>query len=107
MLNATFAGYFGGGRDAPTNVIDWHLLADDAAELLRSVQKIPYSEPLSYDRIMASMSAYDCGLIVSANPMPLLIPCHRVGRGSNRVEAYVGGLDRLRFIQEFESGPAS
>jgi Fe2+ or Zn2+ uptake regulation protein/O6-methylguanine-DNA--protein-cysteine methyltransferase len=107
MLNATFAGYFGGGRDAPTNVIDWHLLADDAAELLRSVQKIPYSEPLSYDRIMASMSAYDCGLIVGANPMPLLIPCHRVGRGSNRVEAYVGGLDRLRFIQEFESGPAS
>jgi Fur family peroxide stress response transcriptional regulator len=105
-LNTTFAGYFGGGRAALPNVIDWHLLADDAATSLGLVQKIPYAEPLSYDRIMASMSAYDCGLVVGANPMPLLIPCHRVGRGSNRLEAYVGGSDRLRFIQEFESGPA-
>jgi Fur family transcriptional regulator, peroxide stress response regulator len=105
-LNAAFAGYFSGGRDAIPDVIDWHLLADDAAELLGMVQKIPYAQPLSYARIMARMSAYDCGRVVGANPMPLLIPCHRVGRGSNPLEAYVGGPGRLRFIQEFESGLA-
>ncbi len=103
-LHTTFTGYFGGGRDALADLIDWRLLADDEAQLLRSVQKIPYAEPLSYDRIMASMSAYDCGVAVGANPMPLLIPCHRVSRGSNRLEAYVGGLERLRFIQDLERG---
>jgi Fe2+ or Zn2+ uptake regulation protein/O6-methylguanine-DNA--protein-cysteine methyltransferase len=104
-LNTAVTGYFGGGRDALADLIDWHLLPDDAAQLLRSVQKIPYSQPLSYDRIMASTSAYECGVVVGANPMPLLIPCHRVSRGINRLEAYVGGLERLRFLQELESGP--
>ncbi len=105
-LSTAFTGYWGGGRDALADLVDWHLLADDAAELLRSVQAIPYAEPISYDRIMASMSAYDCGVVVGADPMPLLIPCHRVSRGLNRLEAYVGGLERLRFLQDLESGLA-
>jgi Fe2+ or Zn2+ uptake regulation protein/O6-methylguanine-DNA--protein-cysteine methyltransferase len=103
-LSRSFTGYFGGGRDALADLIDWHLLADDAAELLRAVQTIPYAEPVSYDRIMASMSPYHCGLVVGGNPMPLLIPCHRIGRGMNRLEAYVGGLERLRFLETLERG---
>jgi Fur family transcriptional regulator, peroxide stress response regulator len=103
-LDTTFTGYWGGGRDALSDLIDWHLLGDDAAELLRSVQAIPYAEPVSYNRIMAGLSAYDCGAVIGADPMPLLIPCHRVSRGINRVDAYVGGLDRLHFLQDLESG---
>lgn len=103
-LSAGFTGYWGGGRDALTDLIDWHLLADDAAELFRAVRSIPYAEPTSYNRIMGSMSAYDCGVAVGTDPMPLLIPCHRVSRGINRLEAYVGGLERLRFLQDLESG---
>jgi Fe2+ or Zn2+ uptake regulation protein/O6-methylguanine-DNA--protein-cysteine methyltransferase len=103
-LNTGFTGYFGGGRDALADVIDWHLVPDPNAQLLRAVQKIPYAEPLSYDRIMATMSAYDCGFAVGTDPMPLLVPCHRVCRGSHRLEAYVGGLERLHFLQKLESG---
>ena len=103
-LSAGFMGYWGGGRDALEDLIDWHLLDDDAAELLRSVQAIPYAEPISYNRIMAGLSAYDCGAVIGADPMPLLIPCHRVSRGVNRLDAYVGGLDRLHFLQDLESG---
>ncbi len=103
-LNTAFTGYFGGGRDALTDLIDWHLVPDDTAQLLRAVQKIPYAEPLSYDRIMAAMSAYDCGVAVGTDPMPLLVPCHRVRQGSHRLEAYVGGLERLRFLEKLESG---
>ncbi len=104
VLNTTFTGYFGGGRNAPADLIDWRLLADDPAQLLRAVQQIPYAEPISYDRIMATMSAYDCGVAVGANPMPMLIPCHRVSRGSHRLEAYVGGVERLHILQDLESG---
>jgi len=53
---------------------------------------------------MDGLSAYDCGLVVGADPMPLLIPCHRVSRGITRLDAYVGGPDRLRFLQDLESG---
>jgi Fe2+ or Zn2+ uptake regulation protein/O6-methylguanine-DNA--protein-cysteine methyltransferase len=103
-LNTAFTGYFGGGQDALSDLIDWHLVPDDAAELLRAVQSIPYAQSRSYDRIMATMTPYDCGVVVGADPMPLLIPCHRVGRGINRLEAYVGGLERLRYLQDLESG---
>jgi methylated-DNA-[protein]-cysteine S-methyltransferase len=103
-LNTGFTGYFGGGHDALADLVDWHLIADENAQLLRAVQQIPYAAPLSYDRLMAAMSAYDCGFAVGTDPMPLLIPCHRVSRGSHRVEAYVGGLERLHFLQDLESG---
>jgi Fe2+ or Zn2+ uptake regulation protein/O6-methylguanine-DNA--protein-cysteine methyltransferase len=103
-LSTAFTGYWNGGRAALVDLIDWRLLPDGAAELLRSVQAIPYSEPRSYDRMMTGMSAYECGAVVGANPMPLLIPCHRIGRGSNPLEAYVGGLERLRFLQDLERG---
>ncbi|HXD63631.1 MAG TPA: transcriptional repressor [Solirubrobacteraceae bacterium] len=103
-LNTGFTGYWGGGRDALEDLVDWRLLPDDTASVLRSVQTIPYAEPRSYNRIMAGMSAYDCGVAVGANPMPLLIPCHRISRGINRLEAYVGGLERLRFLHDLESG---
>jgi Fe2+ or Zn2+ uptake regulation protein/O6-methylguanine-DNA--protein-cysteine methyltransferase len=106
-LNTTFTGYFGGGHDSLRDLIDWRLLAEDAAQLMRSVQKAPYAEPVSYDRIMGAMSAYDSGVALGSNPLPLLIPCHRVSRGSNRLEAYVGGLERLQYLQDLESGPRS
>src|SRR6185437_13172857 len=103
-LGTTFTGYWSGGRNALEDMIDWHLLPDDAAALLRSVRAIPYAEPTSYNRIMDGLSAYDCGLVVGADPMPLLIPCHRVSRGITRLDTYVGGPDRLRFLQDLESG---
>ena len=106
-LTTSFTGYFGGGRDAMADLVDWHLISDETAQLLRAVQKFPYAEPLSYDRLMARMSAYDCGFAVGTDPMPLLVPCHRVSRGSHRVEAYVGGLDRLHFLLNLESGLGS
>jgi Fe2+ or Zn2+ uptake regulation protein/O6-methylguanine-DNA--protein-cysteine methyltransferase len=103
-LNTAFTGYFGGGRDALADLIDWRLVPDDTAQLLRAVQKIPYAEPLSYDRIMAAMSAYDCGFAVGTDPMPLIVPCHRVSQGSHRLDTYVGGPERLHFLQKLESG---
>jgi O6-methylguanine-DNA--protein-cysteine methyltransferase len=41
---------------------------------------------------------------MGSNPVPLLIPCHRVGRGSQRPEVYSGGPQRLRMLQQLEAG---
>ena len=76
----------------------------ETAALLRTVQEIPYAEPRSY-HLMAELSAYDCGLAIGGDPMPLLVPCHRVCRGSVRMEAYVGGLERLQLLQKLEARP--
>lgn len=101
-LDATFVGYFGGSRARTEDVIDWNLLPAETAAVLRGVQEIPYAEPRSYHLLMDGLSAYDCGVILGANPLPLLVPCHRVSRGSVRLQSYVGGLERLQFLQKLE-----
>lgn len=101
-LGTTFIAYFGGDHNRATDVIDWSLLPSGRAELLRGVQEIPFAQPRSYHLLMDGLSAYDCGLAIGANPMPLLVPCHRVSRGSVPLEGYVGGLERLRFLQSLE-----
>jgi Fur family ferric uptake transcriptional regulator/Fur family peroxide stress response transcriptional regulator len=101
-LGVTFTGYFGGGRERPEDVVDWRLMAEETAAVLRAVQAIPYAEPRSYHLLMDGLSAYDCGVAIGANPMPLLVPCHRVSRGAARLQGYVGGLERLQFLQGLE-----
>ena len=102
----TFDGYFGGSRDRAADVIDWSLVGAEIAAILRGVQEIPYAEPRSYHLLMDGLSAYDCGVAIGANPLPLLVPCHRVCRGSVRLQGYVGGLERLQFLQTLEgAGP--
>jgi Fe2+ or Zn2+ uptake regulation protein/O6-methylguanine-DNA--protein-cysteine methyltransferase len=104
-LGKTFTGYFAGDRNRAQDVVDWSLLADDIADLSRAVQDIPYAEPRSYHLLMAKLSAYDCGLAIGGNPMPMLVPCHRVCRGSVRLDGYVGGLERLHVLQALEARP--
>jgi methylated-DNA-[protein]-cysteine S-methyltransferase len=101
-LGTTFTSYFGGDRNRARDMVDWSLLAGESAEVLRGVQEIPYAEPRSYHLLTGGLSAYDCGLAIGANPMPLLVPCHRVSRGCVPLEGYVGGLERLKLLQGLE-----
>jgi Fe2+ or Zn2+ uptake regulation protein/O6-methylguanine-DNA--protein-cysteine methyltransferase len=103
-LGLSCTAYFGGDRNRAQDIIDWSLLTSEIGDVLRTVQDIPYAERRSYHVLMGGMSAYDCGVAVGADPMPLLIPCHRVCRGSVHLEGYVGGLERLQFLQRLESG---
>jgi O6-methylguanine-DNA--protein-cysteine methyltransferase len=39
---------------------------------------------------------------MGSNPIPMLLPCHRVSRGSERPEVWVGGGERLQLLRELE-----
>jgi Fur family transcriptional regulator, peroxide stress response regulator len=103
-LATTLAEYFAGSRDAGEDVVDWRFCTPEAAAALASVHEIAYGKPRSYDRLDGGLSAFDCGYTMGSNPVPLLIPCHRVGRGSERPAAYSGGLQRLRVLRQLEAG---
>jgi methylated-DNA-[protein]-cysteine S-methyltransferase len=100
----TLEHYFDGSRRPAQDGIDWRFAAPASVEALESVSEIPYGEPRSYERLAGELSAFDCGYAMGSNPVPLLIPCHRVCRGSQRPEAYVGGAERLALIQQLEAG---
>jgi AraC family transcriptional regulator of adaptative response/methylated-DNA-[protein]-cysteine methyltransferase len=85
-------------------VIDWRLTNDQQAAALRIVQEIPYGTSRSYHLLADELSAYDCGHLLGSNPLALMIPCHRVTRGTERLRAYVGGIERLGLLTALEEG---
>jgi Fe2+ or Zn2+ uptake regulation protein/O6-methylguanine-DNA--protein-cysteine methyltransferase len=103
-LCASLQAYFGGSRAAIEDVIDWRLLSDQQRLALQSVQRIPSGTPLSYERLDSTLSAYERGRLMGCNPLPLISPCHRVSRGSERMADYVGGAERLQVLRRLETG---
>jgi Fur family ferric uptake transcriptional regulator/Fur family peroxide stress response transcriptional regulator len=103
-LGTALTGYLGGSRAAFLDVIDWDGVSDEHSQLLTAVQQIPYATMLSYNEISGGMDAYDVGHLIGTNPWPMLIPCHRMCRGSHHLEQYVGGLERLHFLNALEAG---
>jgi Fe2+ or Zn2+ uptake regulation protein/O6-methylguanine-DNA--protein-cysteine methyltransferase len=92
------------GTPAPVaDAIDWRLLADAQADTLAAVQRIPYAGSCSYDRLASALDPYAIGHLIGANPLPVLVPCHRVSCGGDRPEAYVGGIANLHVLQALEA----
>jgi methylated-DNA-[protein]-cysteine S-methyltransferase len=103
-LGTALTDYFGGSHAALADVIDWEGVSDEHSHLFSVVQQIPYATTRSYNEIASGLSAYDVGHLIGTNPWPVLIPCHRISRGIHHLEQYVGGLDRLHFLNALEAG---
>lgn len=72
----------------------------------KAIQQIPYGEVRSYqwiaNQIGRPKSARPIGNAVGANPVSILIPCHRVIRSNGALGGYGGGLERKRQLLALE-----
>lgn len=97
--------YFAGSRqnfDLPLNPGG----TDFQRRVWRALMDIPYGTAISY-RELARRA--DCprgyqavGQANGRNPLPILIPCHRVIGADGTLGGYSGGLDRKRFLLDLE-----
>ena len=75
-------------------------------QVWKAIQQIPHGEVRSYqwiaDQIGRRKSARSIGNAVGANPVSILIPCHRVIRSNGALGGYGGGLDRKRQLLALE-----
>jgi methylated-DNA-[protein]-cysteine S-methyltransferase len=98
--------YFDGGRRAFDVPIDWRLVRGFAGEVLRATARIPFGSVSSYRQIAeeaGSPRAYRAaGNALGSNPVPIVVPCHRVLHVSGGLGGYTGGLDRKRFLLRLE-----
>lgn len=73
--------------------------------------KIPYGETRTYLQIAQGIGKPDAvravGAANGANPIALIIPCHRVIGSDGSLTGYAGGLDNKRRLLDFERGVAS
>lgn len=86
--------------------IDWRLVRGFAGEVLRATARIPFGAVSSYREIAAeagSPRAYRAaGNALGSNPIPIVVPCHRVLHAGGGLGGYTGGLDRKRFLLQLE-----
>jgi len=76
-------------------------------EVYEIVRAIPYGESLAYadvaERIGRPAAVRAVGAANGANPIPLVIPCHRVVAKSGQLQGYAGGLDMKAKLLAMES----
>ena len=98
--------YFEGDRRAFDVPIDWRLVRGFAGDVLRATARIPFGEVSSYRAVAAgagSPNAYRAaGNALGSNPVPIVVPCHRVLHAGGGLGGYTGGLDRKRFLLRLE-----
>ena len=86
--------------------IDWRLVRGFAGEVLRATARIPFGAVSSYREVAAeagSPRAYRAaGNALGSNPIPIVVPCHRVLHAGGGLGGYTGGLDRKRFLLQLE-----
>ena len=87
--------YLNGRRSAFTIPIDWSLFRPFQREALQAVFRIPYGETSTYHDIAIEIGRPNASRAVgranATNPMPIVIPCHRVIGKDGKLHGYGGG----------------
>ncbi len=98
--------YLAGKRRQFTIKIDWSLMRPFQREALLATFAIPYGQTTTYGNLAAQIgrprAARAVGRAEATNPMPLVIPCHRVLGADGKLRGYGGGLDVKKWLLRLE-----
>jgi methylated-DNA-[protein]-cysteine S-methyltransferase len=98
--------YFAGSRRRFEVSVDWALSRGFFRKVLRATARIPYGDVRTYTEMAAragSPRAYRAaGNALHSNPVPIVVPCHRVVHADGGLAGYGGGLERKEFLLELE-----
>ena len=98
--------YFEGRREEFETPIDWSYLAGFTREVLRATARIGFGEVSTYAGVAEAAGSpravRAAGNALGANPMPVVVPCHRVLRTGGSLGGYTGGLERKEFLLRLE-----
>ena len=98
--------YFEGRRRHFDTQLDWVLIQGFARKVLEATAAIPYGAVSTY-RDVATAAGNDkamraAGNALGSNPIPVIVPCHRVLRTGGALGGYGGGLDVKVKLLELE-----
>jgi methylated-DNA-[protein]-cysteine S-methyltransferase len=98
--------YLLGFQRAFTVDIDWACLPGFQRQVLRVTSEIPYGRVLTYGAIANQLgkpgAARAVGWALGRNPMPVVIPCHRVIGSDHALHGYLGGKHIKAFLLTLE-----
>lgn len=100
--------YFAGRRRDFSLAIDWGLVGDFGRRVLGRTAEIPFGSVATYGEVARGIgspgAARATGNALGANPMPIVVPCHRVVASGGKLGGYTGGVDRKKLLLTLERG---
>ena len=98
--------FFAGERTRFGLKVDRRLIRGIARDVLRATSRIPYGELSTYGGVAREIgrptAARAVGRALGSNPIPVVIPCHRVIGAGGALTGYAGGLERKVALLELE-----
>jgi methylated-DNA-[protein]-cysteine S-methyltransferase len=86
--------YFAGNLRVFTTPVDWRLMSGSRLRVLQALHKVPYGTAVTYGELAvrsgSNVPARGIGSIMGSNPIPIVVPCHRVVAG-NGLGGFSGG----------------
>jgi methylated-DNA-[protein]-cysteine S-methyltransferase len=99
--------YFEGKRERFELPLDWRLSHPGFyRRVLRATAKVPFGKVITYTdaatRAGSPRAFRAAGSALGSNPIPIVVPCHRVVRAGGDIGNYGGGPEMKRFLLEHE-----
>ena len=102
--------YFTGRRRDFDLPLDWQLTRGFARRVLEATSRIPYGSTTTYKSVAAEAgnerAFRAAGNALGSNPIPIILPCHRILHSGGGLGGYTGGLDRKRVLLAVEGATA-
>jgi methylated-DNA-[protein]-cysteine S-methyltransferase len=102
--------YFTAGRQHFDLTLDLQLAHGFRRTVLEHLRDVPYGQTVSYAHLAATVgnarAVRAVGTACATNPLPVLIPCHRVIRSDGALGAYIGGADVKQTLVTLEHAHA-
>jgi methylated-DNA-[protein]-cysteine S-methyltransferase len=97
--------YFEGRRESFDLPLDLRV-APFHADVLHELARVPYGRTETYGGLAAKVgrprAARAVGTVMHNNPIPIVLPCHRIVGANGSLTGYAGGLDVKRRLLELE-----
>ena len=98
--------YFEGRRRAFDLTLDLRPVPEFHRVVLGELSRVPFGEVTTYGALAAKAgrprAARAVGTVMNRNPIPIVLPCHRVVGSTGKLVGYGGGLDRKEFLLRHE-----
>jgi len=99
--------YFGGARRTFDVAVDLQLVHGFRRDVIDQLRRIAYGTTQSYAAIAAATghprAVRAVGSACAHNPVPVVVPCHRVVRSDGSIGQYLGGIDAKEALLALEA----
>jgi methylated-DNA-[protein]-cysteine S-methyltransferase len=102
--------YFAGTRREFDLPLDWTLMSKFGRAVMQATARVGFGSTATYGEVAAqagnAKASRAAGRALGANPIPIVLPCHRIVGASGKLTGYAGGLHRKEALLALESARA-